>query len=386
MNVDIKDTSVLYSLAPMDIAAYLRSRSWSEVENWDNKASIWVTSSKEAEILLPFQKDLADFSLRMADVLKTLSRYEQRSQSEILHDLIVTSADVIRVRLISDNKSQTTSISLDDANVAIQSTKELMMAAACSAVEPRSYFPSKKFLQATNYTKKLRLGQTEPGSYVLTVISKVSPTLVRSKQEESPDVFPTEEPFERQVTTMLMSGLIAVRQAAMEAGMSGNIEPFHRAVEKGASANLCDSLLGFSGANRDIAFEISMSWSRSRPIPEQIQTVVSFSTDSLPIIEEAARIFKENSYQEEFDLIGHIIGLRRETELESGNVLIVGAVEGRARKVSITLDDKLYNMAIRAHENRSIIRVEGDLVKSGNQYRMLLPRHFQILNEDEYGT
>jgi hypothetical protein len=58
---------------------------------------------------------------------------------------------------------------------AVHHVRGLMMAAACTAVQPRAWFRSRKPAQAEQYLRQVRLGQTEQGSYVLTVQSRVPP-------------------------------------------------------------------------------------------------------------------------------------------------------------------------------------------------------------------
>jgi hypothetical protein len=80
--------------------------------------------------------------------------------------------------------------------------RELMMAAACAAIEPRGVFATRWPAQATQYLDHARFEQTDHGSYVLTVVSPVPPRLTARMQEEEANE--VEEPYERRVTTTLM--------------------------------------------------------------------------------------------------------------------------------------------------------------------------------------
>src|SRR5690242_11358228 len=102
MKVTIRDPIVLHAVSPLDLAGYLLSTGWREGQRIGDKGAAWVCSprsGKEYEILVPLRTDLADYTYRIADALHTLAAVEQRSQLEILADLNVASADVIRVRL-----------------------------------------------------------------------------------------------------------------------------------------------------------------------------------------------------------------------------------------------------------------------------------------------
>ena len=68
-------------------------------------------------------------------------------------------------------------IPLEDGALLARSARGMMLAAACSTYERRRAFHTRKPQVAVDYMKGLSLGQTEIGSFVLTVISPVPPRL-----------------------------------------------------------------------------------------------------------------------------------------------------------------------------------------------------------------
>src|SRR4051812_12848880 len=79
-------------------------------------------------------------------------------------------------------------------------------------------------------------GQTEHGSFVVTLLAPVPP-LLQPKLDPS-WASPADEPMERLVTRRLMQALEASRTAA-EMALSGDAKAFEDAVNAGVSANLC---------------------------------------------------------------------------------------------------------------------------------------------------
>ena len=188
---------------------------------------------------MPLQHETGDFALRVSEVLRTLEHVEQRSQLEILRDLRTSSSDLIRIRA-SASQTTTGSIPLDLGVRFVEEAREMMLAAACSAIDPRPYYATRKPVQANEYLSRVRMGQTERGSFVLTILSPVPPGL--RPPEPLDGVLP--DPFERKVSQTLASGLLAARLAAQRAAVSGDVQPFREAVPRGVSANLCDALVG----------------------------------------------------------------------------------------------------------------------------------------------
>ena len=91
MNVKIKDIELLKKLQPEKISYYLESKGWEQAQKIDDRAIIWTSGKLTPEtpqIVLPLNCELLDFPLSMNLMLETLEVIENRSQLEILADLI----------------------------------------------------------------------------------------------------------------------------------------------------------------------------------------------------------------------------------------------------------------------------------------------------------
>jgi hypothetical protein len=369
------DKTILNTLRPSDLTAYLRAFDWQEVQR-NEKATVWIQrqDNEEFEILLPLQRDVRDFSIRMSEVLSTLSVFEQRSPTAVLNDLkTVTGADVIRVCVQNDT------LPLNDGVLLMQHAKNLLLAAACATVDYRAYFAPRKASEVTDYLQKIYLGQTEQGSYVVRLISPVNPQL-RYQTNNQLSMFALEPPFERRVVQTLMQSLSALQKAALQASHSSDFTPFQDAVRQGVSANLCEAVYGMSA--RRYGLDINVTWSYARPPDKQIPNRVLFSDETMHIIDEAGRLFRATSPQESFELEGLVISLHREKENSRGVATIMGFIERRHRKVRVELDEKDYMLAIQAHKENIPVYCEGELVREGRSFILSHPRNF-ILEPDE---
>lgn len=105
MIVTVRDPEILKHLEPEIVRAYLQNHQWLEVRQIEDKASIWNYRSEigaDFEILLPLKTEFLDFPRRMAEVLQTLEIAENRSQLEILSNLL-TSAPNMTIQGIVTN-------------------------------------------------------------------------------------------------------------------------------------------------------------------------------------------------------------------------------------------------------------------------------------------
>ena len=379
MRAEITDVNALRALRPLDIASYLHATGWQNTENLGDRASLWVKNDMpDAEVVLPRRQSFADFALRVSDLLDVLSKQERRSQLQVYVDVASVSSDLVRLRA-ADRDTEQGSLSLTSGVDFIEGAHDVLLAAACSTVVRRGNFPRRKPKEANEYLKRVRLGQTERGSFVLNLLCPVTPQL----RAQEPTTFFPEDPFERRVTHTLMSSVAAVRDASQQAAFTGNFAAFHEAIGLGVSANLCAAILKLGWVTSESGLEISMAWSKTRKIPANVPTLVKIEPDAFPIIEEAARIFRETEPQDDFHLVGFIEQLHRPEAARTGRAVITGLVDEQVRKVTVELPEPQYSVAVDAHDKRRTISCSGELVKEGRSYTLLNANDLRVLGDDE---
>lgn len=384
MNITIHDRMAMKALKPLEVASYLRSKGWIKSENIGDKASLWTivkNGEDELDVTLPLKRELGDYALRMGEVINTLAETEERSSLEILSDIQSIRADVVRIRALG-SQAEHGSLPLGSAIRLVESSRDMLLSAACAAVDKRPFFAKRKVQQAIDYINQVHMGQTERGSFVITILSPVLPEL-RQGQAPLPEI-ELPDPFERQVTKTLMNALVALDQAAKSASLEDSIEPFKEAVRLGVSANLCDSIVGLSQVCCNERVEIGMSWSPSRLVPNDIKNVIYFDADVVPVIKEAAKQFREISSIDDYDIEGVVTRLDRSPNATEGDVTVTASIEGRMRPITLRLGQDIYSQAVQAHNDRKTVQCIGELVKEGRGLRLRDPRHFRVLREDDY--
>jgi hypothetical protein len=98
VKVTIRDSKILKTIEPQVLEAYLKSNGWQEKGHiYDNAGTIWKYkkyAEGEFEILLPLRQNLYDYAARIIDAIKILEEVENRSQMNILSELITTYPDI----------------------------------------------------------------------------------------------------------------------------------------------------------------------------------------------------------------------------------------------------------------------------------------------------
>jgi len=309
-------------------------------------------------------------------VISALAAVESRSELQVFRDLIGSDRDVVRVRAPEADGDGSVQV---DAGVNIfAQAREILLSAACSANEPRPAYRTGKNKEAIAYMNRVRLGQTEHGSFVVTLFAPVPPSLQEPRQSDFWPV-PADEPFDRLVTRFLADGLQAAHKAAEDVVRGNGIAAFTKSVPRGVSANLCEALSSLIDVGEGL--DVSITWSRTRPTPEARRQIV-FARSESEVLREAARVLRLQEPRPDERLEGYIVGAGRRVEDQDGQVTLKTFIDGKPVSVKTKLPAELYTQALAAHDDKNPVIITGDLKRDGQRWRLENPRNMELVFED----
>ncbi|NLI28206.1 MAG: hypothetical protein GX413_12650 [Acetobacter sp.] len=374
MKFHITDNDALQAIKPMALAAYVRAEGWTRVEAYGEFSDVYSHGSNE--ILLPNSEYVADYASVIADALRRLSTFEGRSEIQLYRDLSVADCDVVRNR--SSNAENDGSISVDEGVALFVHVKELLLSAACAAKEPKAMFRAGGIKDATDYMNRVRLGQTEQGSFIISLIAPVPMNFSSDSQGKLwPEKF--KEPYERQVTRTLVDGLEAAKKAAVAVIQGGTQDVFRRAINKGLSVNSCNALahLTESGDGADL----SVTWARTRPAPEA-RSRVQFTTAEGEIFREAARYLREVEPRFDERIDAFVVKLDRGPTEMCGKITLKTYLDQKPVSIITSLPPSEYELASQANNEKVTISLKGDLIKRGQRWHLENPRDLKLIEEE----
>ncbi len=373
MKTQILDTEALRAISPAAIAAFARSEGWSKTEEYGAHADVYAGTARP-EIILPRTDRLADYASVISRLIGVFANCMGRDELAIYRDLVGADRDVVRVRVIGGEDDG--SIVLDAGVKIVAQAREMLLAAACAVRSPQPLYRAGANREAIDYMRRVKLGQTEQGSFVVTLLAPVPPLLQPSLDPAWASL--EDEPMERLVTRRLMEALEASRTAA-EMALSGDGAAFENAVAAGVSANLCEAVAGL--IEQSTRLDISLTWARTRPTPEA-QRKVTFSANDAEILKEAARTFRQRQPKPDVTLFGTVHKLKRDQEEVEGVVTLKAMVDDKTQSVSAVLDQANYSIAVRAHEAKTPVIVTGDVERVGQRWQMTNAKVRELLAHD----
>mgnify|MGYP003576479269 FL=1 len=358
-------------IEPDQLAIYLHHRQWVLASDLRNVAGIWRKDGFEGEVVAPLRKDLKDYQRRVVDAISVLAEEEGRLSSMVARDVAELRSNTVSVRVIHQDTKKGT-IPLDDGLDLIKAAKDLFTSSALSMQSRRRHFSGHVAKSVSEFAETLLLGQTEVGSYVVTVIAPA-----KFSQQSSIDV-----PYASAVAENLCVGLSALRVAEASYALSTNIGFFDGAVEKGVSANLCDALVAMSGSNQDREFEIRISQAAAYA-PQRRDEVFAFSPNSVRRISEAWEYLKDNFVIRDQGITGYVKRLDRVHGAEFGTVTVSAEIGGTERQVSIELPAAQYDQSILAHLTEKVVECRGDIHITPKSAKLLNASGFAVLASGE---
>ena len=190
---------------------------------------------------------------------------------------------MVRVRAAESDDG---SVTLNDGVDLIGGARDLLLSAACSLREPQPVYRAGANREAADLLRQMRLGQTDQGSFVVTLLTPIVPPPI-------PALFPDPDvrnpPIERRMTLRLVEAVTAARQAT-ERAAAGDDGAFEESVASVVSANLYEALVRIIEPVPTL--DVGVSWARTRPVPTT-GAVVRFGRADAALLREGARSLRE---------------------------------------------------------------------------------------------
>ena len=372
MRVSIHDRGALLAVSPAALSAYARAAGWKRQQPYRVHSDVYVGEARP-DIIVPRTERLGDYASVVAALIDTFASVAGQDQLAVYRSLVTTDRDVVRVRAA---ESEDGSVTLTAGVSLIDGAREMLLSAACSLRERQPVYRAGANREASDLLNRVRLGQTDHGSFVVTLLTPVVPPPM-------PALFPDPDdrnaPIERRMTMRLVEALTAVRQAT-ERTAAGDKEAFGDAVAAGVSANLCEALVRLIEPFPTL--DVGVSWAQTRPLATT-SNVVRFGQADAALLREAARSLRDRAPRPDVDLCGFVRLLKRgEEEDDDGIIGLATTIDGQPQSVKVVLERVDYERAIRAHHDRAPVVLNGDLDRMGQRWRLLNPRLTGVIRDD----
>lgn len=365
--------------SPGDVAAYLLQQGW-QVLSSNAQWAVYRKAMGETAftIEVPQQTAAMDYPRVVGFLLEDLARIEKRPPGAVLRDLKASAVDIVRLA-IDSAITRDGRIPVEAGRRVYEACRDLLLAAACAVLGPRPVFSKRKPDEAMKLLDRARFGQTEFGSFVLTMECSIAPRL----EPSLPDLGDPDAPLERKTSVLLATALREAEAAVRESAATGSLDPFAKRMESGVSANLCDAVASIIDATTAETLAASFSFSGRRPLAKEVPREIRFSGDTAPILKEAATRLRDKATWADAEVAGSVVQLNSTNPADGGEVVLKAEIDGKLRSVRVDFDQTAYIQAIEAHRTGQWIRCTGELAREGNSMALRNARDVAVLRDTE---
>jgi hypothetical protein len=363
---------------PGEVAAYLLQQGWILQRSDARWAEYARQIGGEMVVLeVPQQAGARDYARTLGLLIEDIARLESRTPSAVLRDLKASSVDIVRLT-IDSAMTRDGRIPVEAGHRVYEAARDLLLSAACSVIDPRPAFARRKPEEAMGLLQRARFGQTELGSFVLTIECTIAPRLQQPLLTDDGD---PDAPLERRTYVRLAHALEGAEAASRESAASGRIEPFRRRAQEGVSANLCEAMAEMLDATAAEAVRASFSFAVRRPLAGRVPRTVVFTSDTAVLLREAAARLREEATYPATEIAGPVVKLDSADPAHGGEAVVHAVVDGRRRHIRAVLGAGPYRTAISAHLTGATVRCVGDLVHQGRSWILRNPRDFAVVTD-----
>lgn len=362
-------------VTPLEIRDYAISYGWTLVKEAIKDGLFVLNSPKNdyKQLLFPIEPNTKDFN-NLADIaIGKIAEYNNKSAYCTLDEIREVNDDVMSLRYYSDVKL-VNSLSFQEALEAIESTKQMILSAGSSAINPVLYHKRLSRTEAVELLKNTRFRHTEEGSFILKVSCPV--------QLEAPPVanlFEDEmsKPLSRRAFEIMNAASEKIIHAIEEDSIKELLDQQKQEEYPTVSYNLCDSLVNLYDDERELPFELKFSWSRAYlnklPSPTS-SSVIRFPYSFKPKLEELKGYFSptiKETTDTFFGTVESLNGNEGDDGRRSGEVIIAFIIDSEIVKARANLNADYYETAYKAHgQGGGLVKVKGRLLP-GKRIRTL---------------
>jgi hypothetical protein len=351
---------------PRAVRSRAEELGWGRVETVNGKVAVYRNPNDPLrQLLVPLDPTFDDYGERIAEAVDTLARFENRSNQDVLRQLLLPQADLLLLKPASTRTEGTLLRVVQAANLLV-GIQQALAATAASVLHPRPSHSGRLPAQAEQFAGACLLVQAERSGQELQIACPMS-AVVREE-----DLAGREPPFARVVTRGLIETLDSLARAAEQQRVKDLLQTGHAPL---LSANLCEALAFLQPADSDAAQSVSVSWCSgvSLPVDQNIPSTVLLRPESFTAAKLLAPLLWQSCGLQPAWHVGFVEGLEGRPGADGRpageiQVVITQGDEIVHARLELSADD--YTLAITAHANNSPVYFRGVLHRAPGMHRV----------------
>ena len=354
---------------PLAFTKYLKNTGWDLFPRKNEKLKVYQYENGDDfyQVVIPIDKGASDYRDAMYRAVKTVAEVEGKPIEQAMLYLLNPNTDILKIRL--DRKDiEMGNILFDDAIRMYENTKKLLAATTLDILHPKKYHQGRIDDAVLRFLSGCRFGQTEIGSYVVSVICPFA-ELDEKEGYKQLSIFSDEEQcaasLTRQVTSRVMDNICQIKKHIDEGDLEGLLSKNGKGM---ISANFYEALTGLNLDPEGTNIEFIAEWSPTVEDRSVVESKISLTHDYYQPIETVTRKLKKK-VDTSTRILGRINKLESAPDVskrKGGRITVIYLDEDEKKKtVTVQLEKSDHSRAIEAHDKGLYVEIVGSLIRSG---------------------
>ena len=363
------NSQILNGIKPDSLQAYLARTGWTKQSQTAGNQIKYQMPELDLMVIVPQNTRSADYGQAVRNLVRTISQIEERDIGEIVKNILTPTVDVLKFRFLGAN-ADIGSLPFDYAMGAVSSIRDALIYSACSEINKQPMY-NRSLKDASRLIEKSRFGQTELGSFVITVEMPLEVPVLQVRSSIQPDIqgISIADPIQRRVLARILRGAGKARAVAIE---GESIDP-ENDYKEGLNANLAEALASLKPSSFDLAVELSASWDRTIQTRNLPTVPVLIEERTFESLEAIGNIFRGSISSREVSVTGRVLSLSRDESSDDDStadniVTVRTSRDDLPKNIRVSLNQDDYFSACNWHRDKSEIRIQGTLEKSGRSW------------------
>jgi hypothetical protein len=356
-----------------DLRDYAKSLGWKLLPDAVKDKMFIMSNPKydNRQLVFPLEATAPDYYDSIEIIITKLSNFEKKSVELIVSEIQEIKDDTLKFRIF-DSRNEESFIPLSYAVSAINGTRELFVAAACTVLKPQIHHPRMNRSEALDLIDRSKFRHTERGSFILKVSSPINALDIQA------NIFGDDSmPFVRQTTLTINKALNELVASVETDTVDILIDEVKNSPMPLISSNFCKALTNFQEEHQDFDLSVGFKWASAFNNPTQlyIPANIKVQKEYFTRIDEVRRELRNIETQREDVFMATVERLDGDldnmTGVRYGEVLLNLLQEDEIIRARTHLNPKQYSIADKAHMTAgAYVRIKGKL-HPGNQPRLI---------------
>lgn len=353
-----------------DLQYYLAKTGWSQADYKKTDQLKYQFQGDDIFVLIPTNKTI-EYPHLVNNLVTTLSQLEERDPAAVVKNILNPNVDTLKFRFLGST-AESGSLPLDYMLNAVQNIRDSLIFSACGELNSRPSY-DRQLPRAKDMIEKSRFGQTEIGSFVITVdMPLVMPVAVRQAAAQVQQVVAdqnTTTPIERRIISRIIRGVEKARNVAFS---GDQVDPAND-YRINLNANLAEALSSLRPDGADLNVELSAVWDRSISTVGLPVNPVVIEERTFESLKSIGSVLRGSIESRSVELHGRISGLTRDDsdpddEANENWVTIRTTTDNMPKTIRVSLSPQDYLRACDWHRDKTTITIKGTLEKPGKNW------------------